>query len=303
MQGQKYKDIRRDRIIEIKNVDGNIAQLNNDDRVSIERLMDTKYYQPLSTNNSRNTINNSQVMNESVIQNQNTNMGGNDIYKNLLKNKSYSIGDDGDGDEQYMERLGTTRYNPSSEVKMSGVVESHSQNIRGLGGDVDDNTPVTRPFNPNNRQNNGDTDRRDVVQQAPKNLSPEEELLMKYGHEAPTQNNKDAGLEKYVYTEEEKERLQKNSNVNNSRPITEPPSVNPIHQMFEKAKRVKQLNVSFKINEKIPNKDVIKMLEENFEDSAIDYYAEEIFNKLMSDPSIIKDQVKEAITKYINSRK
>ena len=78
---------------------------------------------------------------------------------------------------------------------------------------------------------------------------------------------------------------------------------NPVHQMFDKAKKVHSLKVTLKLDEKIPDKDVIKMMEENFEESAIEYYAKDIYKKLMEDPSVIEDQVKDAIEKYLRSRK
>jgi hypothetical protein len=45
------------------------------------------------------------------------------------------------------------------------------------------------------------------------------------------------------------------------------------------------------------------MMEDNFEDeSAVDYFAKDIYKKLMEDPSVIENQVKIAIQKYLKSR-
>ena len=73
----------------------------------------------------------------------------------------------------------------------------------------------------------------------------------------------------------------------------------PIINMFKGVKR----NVSFKMNieisNKIPRLDFIEMMEDSYEISIIDYLAEEFTQNLLKDPSLIKEMIKDKITKVV----
>jgi hypothetical protein len=73
----------------------------------------------------------------------------------------------------------------------------------------------------------------------------------------------------------------------------------PILTMFSKTKR----NVEFKINveilDRIPRLDFIEMMEDSYETSIIDYLADEFTNKILQDPSIIRDSIKNKIKQLV----
>ena len=286
----KYED-SRGRTVTVVNINGNIAELNNGERVALERLQDGNFYKQIgnSTNpvmesntTTINENNNNNYMNESIPKTR---------YEKLANGGSVGIGDD--GGNITLDRPVNSQTSVGTSVQMGGVVESHNDNLRGLGKEVT-SEPSRNPYDNYVPSDNNNT------------ATTENDLLAKYGH-TPPPPQKSAGLEDLVNppkppTPKEEREIRRSQRVED---VIDPKVIeeNPVHQLFDKAKKVHSLEVSLKLNEKIPSKEVIKMMEENFDDvSAIEYYAKDIFKKLMDDPSIIENQVKEAIQKYMRSR-
>jgi len=73
----------------------------------------------------------------------------------------------------------------------------------------------------------------------------------------------------------------------------------PIITMFKKTKRGVNFNFSVDIEDKIPRLDFIEMMEDSYETSIIDFLADEFTNKLLSDPSIIRDSIKDRIKQLV----
>jgi hypothetical protein len=69
--------------------------------------------------------------------------------------------------------------------------------------------------------------------------------------------------------------------------------------MFNKIKKTEDFNISFSISEKIPKNDFIKMWEESFDLSIIDHLADEFVNKLLQDPSSLKDEIVKQLKKIV----
>lgn len=85
----------------------------------------------------------------------------------------------------------------------------------------------------------------------------------------------------------------------------EPPSVqsvDPVTSMFRNVKRNLDFKINLKIDGKIPRLDFIEMMEDSYEISIIDYLAEEFTNKLLSDPSIIRNKIKDEINSMIQRK-
>lgn len=81
-------------------------------------------------------------------------------------------------------------------------------------------------------------------------------------------------------------------------PITFPVE-DPIISMFSRTKR----NVDFKINievvNKIPRLDFIEMMEDSYETSIIDFLTDDLTNKILSDPSMIRESIKSKIKQLV----
>jgi hypothetical protein len=73
----------------------------------------------------------------------------------------------------------------------------------------------------------------------------------------------------------------------------------PIITMFKKTKRGVNFNFSVDIEDKIPRLDFIEMMEDSYETSIIDFLADEFTNKLLNDPSIIRDSIKDRIKQLV----
>ena len=315
----KFKNVETGRIEILKNIDGAMAEMANGERIALQKLKDPRYYEEYVANSSQINNPSTQNMNESMVidNNMNTNIqigNDNNRYSKMLadmsqkKNSDISITPEND----YREELAYSQHsenNPDTAIKYSGsVVESHDQHNRKMGIKEKVNTPKQPTYLQSRMSVSGELTPEQKKAQ-------EEEILRKYGSQTNTQpNNPQQNVTGKTLAEIERGETAQPQNVTgktladieaeaNNRYV-KPNQVqeNPIHKVFGKAKKVHSLNVTLKINEKIPDKEVIKMLEQNFDESAIDYYASDIYNKLMKDPKIIEDQVKEAIKKYVKGR-
>ncbi len=69
----------------------------------------------------------------------------------------------------------------------------------------------------------------------------------------------------------------------------------PIIRMFKGVKRNVDFNISLDVVNKIPRLDFIEMMEDSYETSIIDFLADEFTNKLLENPSQIRDMIKDKI--------
>lgn len=69
----------------------------------------------------------------------------------------------------------------------------------------------------------------------------------------------------------------------------------PIITMFKGVKRNVKFDINVEISDKIPRLDFIEMMEDSYETSLIEFLADEFTNKILQNPSIIKDTITEKI--------
>lgn len=74
---------------------------------------------------------------------------------------------------------------------------------------------------------------------------------------------------------------------------------NPIVDMFKSVKRTVDFSVELHISNKIPQPSFIKMWEENYNDSIIDYLTNNISQDLLNNPQQVKEIVKDGIMKVV----
>lgn len=82
-------------------------------------------------------------------------------------------------------------------------------------------------------------------------------------------------------------------------PIQQVQVEDPIISMFKNVKRIVDFKFEFSIEEKIPRIDFIEMMEDSYNTSIVEYLADEFTNKLLNDPSIIKNLIKEKIESLV----
>ena len=73
----------------------------------------------------------------------------------------------------------------------------------------------------------------------------------------------------------------------------------PMINLFKNVKKNTDFKISIEILNKIPRPDFTEMMEDSYEVSIIDYLSDEFTKKIISDPSIIKDKIKEEIKRIV----
>ncbi len=77
----------------------------------------------------------------------------------------------------------------------------------------------------------------------------------------------------------------------------------PIITMFKNVKRGVDFSLNLNVDGKIPRYDFIEMMEDSYETSLIDFLAEEMTRKVLSNPGLIKDKIIEEIKSRVYSNK
>jgi hypothetical protein len=73
----------------------------------------------------------------------------------------------------------------------------------------------------------------------------------------------------------------------------------PIITMFKRTKRNVDFKINVEISDKIPRLDFIEMMEDSYEISMIDFLAEEFTNKILQDPTHIRETIKSKIKQLV----
>ena len=90
--------------------------------------------------------------------------------------------------------------------------------------------------------------------------------------------------------------------VMNNNNITSNSFMDPMIALFKRTKMNTDFKVSFDINNKIPNINYIKMMEESCDISIVDYLANEFTDNLLKNPMLIKDKIAEELRKLIEPK-
>lgn len=298
--GKKFKNIGSGEIIKIMSLDSNIAVLENDQRISIERLLDVNHY--IEYGNSINETMSSNIHTDTDIQNNDNNiMENNNLYNQLFTQIKSLSNDD------VNRASGVNDTQVERNQNFINPVESHSDAQRAMSGDVVDKS--------------NDSQHKEMLERAKREQL---ELDAKIKRQANRMNKMIDGVEDDIDESDrrqvnrnlegatvEGERRETNVNITESvgnihdnvhdnvrvnRPNVPPaPEINP---MFLKMKRTNKVSLKIDIDEMIPNKDLLKMLEEGFEDSVLEYLTQEIANKVLSDVNI-KSQIHKKLHEYV----
>jgi hypothetical protein len=108
-----------------------------------------------------------------------------------------------------------------------------------------------------------------------------------------------------IETDENDQRITKVSvnrqeKVQVSKTFVQPPVVDdPIIAMFKNVKRKVDFHTYITLSEKIPRLEFIELMEDSYNISIIDFLADEFTNKILNDPSIIREMIKSEITKKV----
>jgi hypothetical protein len=96
------------------------------------------------------------------------------------------------------------------------------------------------------------------------------------------------------------QRVEINRDIQQSSTVQQITSVeDPILTMFKRTKRNVEFKINVEISDKIPRLDFIEMMEDSYEVSMIDFLADEFTNKILQDPSVIRDSIKDKIKQLV----
>jgi hypothetical protein len=99
-----------------------------------------------------------------------------------------------------------------------------------------------------------------------------------------------------VFDEPEVQRVE----VNRNTPQVQRVEVeDPIVTMFKRTKRNVEFKINVEVSDKIPRLDFIEMMEDSYEISMIDFLADEFTNKILQDPSSIRESIKDKIKQLV----
>lgn len=273
--GKQFKNRSNGEVIKVVSIDGNIAVLENNQRISVERLLDGNHYGEHV------------MVNESAVNMNNANNLHNQLFSQIQSLSSDDVNRAGNHGGVTIENS-TLYVNP---------VESHADAQRKLKGDTvyDYNDSQHQAMLEKAKKDQlelEDKMRRQSSKVAKTIDGVEEEVII------PVNRNLEG-----IQTEGERretsvsitEPIGNGVTTQERQPVVQQSEVNP---MFTKMKRTKKVSLKIDIEEMIPSKDLLKMLEEGFEDSVLEYLTQEIAGKVLSDVNI-KSQIHKKLHEYV----
>lgn len=240
MKGKKFTSNQTGDLVTIIDIYDNIAILDNGDRVSTRRLLDTNFY-------------------DSVIDPSEFLSSGLDIIQREISSIPQS----------QLENLPRER-----DIDFSLEDTSFRSNL------MEDSAIVITDI---------ETEKRELLNRAIKNSSQ--------SNHTPPRTTLSELLDDYPDQDE----IQTQSSVKSlsSHPPT-PPAPSARDLMFSGVKKIHPIKLSIEVESLIPKPDFIKMMEESYEHSIIEYLSDEISQKIFEDPSIIKNAIKDQIRKSLS---
>ena len=173
------------------------------------------------------------------------------------------------------------------------AMQRQYESVRGFIEDDDPNRPVIQPFRPHQSQ----------PQPQPQFNQPQEDVVIRIDADRKEEDEE-------VIQRVEVSRDDIGEVIVNNQPqelvykqVIVPPVVDPIVQMFQNVKRNTKFSIQLTIEEKIPRVDFIEMMEDSYNQSIIDYLAQEFTDNLLKNPNIIKDMIKDKINSMVYSDK
>lgn len=266
LEGKRFQDRDGNEIV-VESVEGKIAHLNTGNRVAVERLTDSNYY-------------------TEAVNPDNFFSASSNLYSSLAeKLKSTDLNNI---------KEDPTAYQPSISFS-EPVVESHQQAQARLKGQ-----PIV------NNDDDIERKKREMAENylnMQNNLNKSNSKMVDYLDESDRGKYVNRNLEGVTIEGQTKSSSEDNYLYENTYNPQEVANIqkkrDPIYDMFSKVKRTSKFSLNVKLDEKIPKKEFMKMWEESYEVSIIDYLIDEFTEKLLKDPKMIKEQLKEALYKYI----
>lgn len=86
-------------------------------------------------------------------------------------------------------------------------------------------------------------------------------------------------------------------------PIEQKPIENETFKFFRNFKKNHDIEINLKFNEKIADPEFLRLMSNNFEADVVEFYSNEIFNIILSNPSKVKYEIYNQLNDIINGKK
>lgn len=289
LEGKLFEDTSGT-VVSVKNVDGNIAHLDTGQRIAIERLLDNTFYNEyIDPNTFANRENNFYTFLGDQIKGIDVNSSGT-LDSGVQVNSSIPVVESHSAAQASLRGEYTPSHDDFNEIErkkremaenaanIARRVENSNNKLKDLIGEDSEimDIPVNRNLEGVTMEGN-----KNPIQQS---LEPRETSVTMYD-----ENNSQLEIPKQMQNQQVPNQV--------SQPVV--PKEDPIYKMFSQVKRSTNFSLNVKLMEKIPRKDFMKMWEDSYEVSIIDYLVDEFTNKLLNDPTMIRDQLKEALKVHV----
>lgn len=238
LKNKKFTDVSSNSVVRVLDQFENIAILDNKQRVDVNRLLDTSYYDEYI--DPRDFFNKQNL----------------EIFAEKIKSIPEDIINTMRDDESIV-----MTYDPEEEKRLlQEKIANMSNPVNEMNSQVD----KFKSF----------MDEEDI---------PVVENLTQVNTSSIPLNTSDS-INTSIYQEIKKEEERKED---------------PIIQMFRNVKRNTDFQISIDISDKIPRPDFIEMMEDSYNTSIIEYLSNEFTDKIIKDPSFIREKIKKEIEKIV----
>jgi hypothetical protein len=274
-KGKKYTDLTTGRVVEIKDHFEDIAILDNNSKIKLNRLLDKNFFDEYIDPNSF-------FKNDGLLSTfaQKIKQIPDELINNMNESSNSSISRNGQVDLN----------NISGSTSIRPIIDEPAVLLSDPELEKEE---LMRKYN---IQNN-------PINEAQRQLEKFQQLLGEETTE-PVQRvevNRDESGEPVqrveVNRDESGEPVQR-VEVNNvqqvevRREVVQPKVEDPIITMFRNVKRNTDFKISLDIENKIPRYDFIEMMEDSYNTSIIDFLAQEFTEDILNDPDKIKERIK-----------
>ena len=288
-KNKKFTDLSSGRVIEVKDYFEDIAILNDNSKIRVNRLLDKNYFEEYIDPKSF-------FKNESLLSNfadkirqlppdavhladdsprtlvspaesggnfNPSNISGSTVVRPSI-NESAVLPYDPEEEKMELLRKAQSMY---GNATLSQDLQKQYDSVRALIEDDSPNVPVVEPHRP--RPVNPP---REVVQEIP--VVQRIEVNREEVYESPVEAPRKSEFQN-----------------------------DPITEMFRNVKRNTKFEIQIPIKNMIPRSDFIEMLEDSYNKSIIDFLAQEFTDEIVGNPEKIKEMIVEKIKEIVYSRK
>lgn len=265
IKGKTFMNSNGD-IVRVGSTDGNSVILDNGDRVSLNKMLDTNNFQEINESSSRPVT--------STETDPFTLMNNNGFYSTLV-NQTRNINTSGIGDS------GPSQAGPTLNV-LESVVERH--------GNTNNNSILV-----DNADDNIERLKRQMIENQKNINSKIQNSNSKLGDWLDAESTYDPNV---TYDKDRVDRDPVVKMYDEQNKQVEEIRENPVNQMFKSLKRSVPIDIDVTISEMLPKKEFIQMWEESYDVSIIDFLAQEFVNKYARNPVLLKNIIVERIREY-----